>query len=60
MQLPTHTRLEKENQKIQIHHIYHKVVFHCFNTYKGIKAVPGMKRSNNINVLHPTSKIAFI
>lgn len=58
--VPTHTGLEKEKQKIQYHHIYYEVVFHYFNMYKGIKAMPGMKRSNNINVLHPTSKIAFI
>lgn len=58
--VPTHIGLEKKKQKIQNHHMYHKVVFHSFNIYKGIKAIAGMKRSNNINMLHYTSKIAFI
>lgn len=60
MHVPTHTGLEKENQEIQNHHIYHEVVFHCFNTYRSINTMPGMKRCNNISVLHPTSKIGFI
>lgn len=60
MHVPTHRGLEKEKQKIQYHRMCHEVVFHCFYTCKSIKAMPGMKRSDNINALHPTSKIPFI
>ena len=55
----THTELEKKNGKFSII-TCREAVFHCFNTHQSIKAMPGIKRFNNINVLHLTLKIPLI